>query len=112
MYVGAVVRKVRFKPVEFRRNSIIRASGHTFEYLGFGPGNYSTALPERQDRQFRSVERILSQSVSDNGGTPFYNGLDDKGNAYTVTKFTSGATGQDLITNAPIPTVRGEVSYK
>jgi len=106
--VGAVVRKVRFKPVEFRRNSIIRASGHTFEYLGFGPGNYSTALPERQDRQFRSVERILSQSVSDNGGTPFYNGLDDKGNAYTVTKFTSGATGQDLITNAPIPTVRGE----
>jgi len=106
--VGAVARKVRFKPVEFRRNSIVRASGHTFEYLGFGPGNYSTALPERQDRQFRSVERILSQSVSDNGGTPFYNGLDDKGNAYTVTKFTSGATGQDLITNAPIPTVRGE----
>ena len=106
--VGSVIRKVRFKPVEFRRNSIIRASGHTFEYLGFGPGNYSTALPERQDRQFRSVERILSQSVSDNGGTPFYNGLDDKGNAYTVTKFTSGATGQDLITNAPIPTVRGE----
>lgn len=105
---GSVVRRVRFKPVEFRRNSIIRASGHTFEYLGFGPGNYSTALPERQDRQFRSSERILSQSVSDNGGTPFYNGLDDKGNAYTVTKFTSGATGQDLITNAPIPTVRGE----
>ena len=105
---GSVIRKVRFKPVEFRRNSIIRASGHTFEYLGFGPGNYSTALPERQDRQFRSSERILSQSVSDNGGTPFYNGLDDKGNAYTVTKFTSGATGQDLITNAPIPTVRGE----
>lgn len=54
------------------------------------------------------LKRILSQSVSDNGGTPFYNGLDDKGNAYTVTKFTSGATGQDLITNAPIPTVRGE----
>jgi hypothetical protein len=106
--VGSVVKKVRFKPVEFRRNSIIRASGHTFEYLGFGPGNYSTALPERQDRQFRSVERILSQSVSDNGGTPFYNGLDDKGNAYTVTRFTSGATGQDLLTSAPIPTVRGE----
>ena len=105
---GSVIRKVRFKPVEFRRNSIIRASGHTFEYLGFGPGNYSTALPERQDRQFKSVERILSQSVSDNGGTPFYNGLDDKGNAYTVNKFTSGTTGQDLITNAPVPTVRGE----
>ena len=106
--VGSVIRKVRFKPVEFRRNSIVRASGHTFEYLGFGPGNYSTALPERQDRQFRRIERILSQSVSDNGGTPFYNGLDDKGNSYTVTKFTSGSTGQDLLTSAPIPTIRGE----
>jgi len=105
---GSVVRKVKFAPVEFRRNSIIRASGHTFEYLGFGPGNYSTALPERQDRQFRQIERLLSQSVSVNGGTPFYNGLDDEGNAYTVNKFTSGSTGQDLITNAPVPTVTGE----
>jgi hypothetical protein len=106
--VGSVVRRVRFKPIEFRRNSIIRASGHTFEYLGFGPGNYSTALPERQDRQFKQVERLLSQSVSVDAGTPFYNGLDDKGNSYTINKFTSGATGQDLLTNAPIPTVTGE----
>ena len=106
--VGSVMRKVKLEPVEFRRNSIIRASGHTFEYLGFGPGNYSTALPERQDRQFKQVERLLSQSVSVNAGTPFYNGLDDQGNAYTVNKFTSGTTGQDLITNAPVPTVTGE----
>ena len=34
---GAVVQKIRFYPIEFRRNSIIRASGHTFEYLGYGP---------------------------------------------------------------------------
>ena len=106
--IGSVLKKVRFTPVEFRRNSIQRASGHTFEYLGFGPGNYSTALPERQDRKFRQVERLLSQSVSVNAGTPFYNGLDDRGNSYTVNKFTSGATGKDLITNAPVPTVRGE----
>jgi len=106
--IGSVIKRVRFKPVEFRRNSIQRASGHTFEYLGFGPGNYSTALPERQDRKFRQVERLLSQSVSVNAGTPFYNGLDDRGNAYTVNKFTSGSTGKDLITNAPVPTVRGE----
>ena len=106
--INSVIKKVKFRPIEFRRNSIIRASGHTFEYLGFGPGNYSTALPERQDRQFRSIERLLSQSVSDNGGTPYYNGLDDRGNTYTVTKFVSGSTGQDLITNAPIPTIKGE----
>ena len=87
--IGSQIRRVRFKPIEFRRNSIIRASGHTFEYLGYGPGNYSTALPSRQDRDFKNVERVLSQSVSDNGGTPFYNGLDDQGNQYTVNKFTS-----------------------
>jgi len=105
---GSVIRRVKFIPTELRRNSIIRASGHTFEYLGYGPGNYSTALPSRQDRQFKNIERILSQSSSINGGTPFYNGLDDKGNAYTVNKFTSGSTGVDLLTNAPIPTIRGE----
>ena len=106
--IGSQIRRVRFKPIEFRRNSIIRASGHTFEYLGYGPGNYSTALPSRQDRDFKNVERVLSQSVSDNGGTPFYNGLDDQGNQYTVNKFTSGSSGQDLITGAPVPTVTGE----
>jgi len=37
---GTVVRKILLKPIEFRRNSIIRASGHTFEYVGFGPVNY------------------------------------------------------------------------
>ena len=45
--INSVVKKVYARPVEFRRNSIIRASGHTFEYVGYGPGNYSTALPEK-----------------------------------------------------------------
>ena len=34
---GEQVKKVKPIPIEFRRPSIIRASGHTFEYLGFGP---------------------------------------------------------------------------
>jgi hypothetical protein len=105
---NSVVRRVRFKPIEFRRNSIIRASGHTFEYLGLGPGNYSTALPERQDRIFTDTERVLSQSVSDDGGTPIYNGIDDKGNNYTINKVTNSSTGQDLLIRTPIPTIRGE----
>ena len=48
----SVVRRVHTRPVELRRNSIIRASGHTFEYVGFGGGNYSAALPEKQDEVF------------------------------------------------------------
>ena len=34
--INTVIRKIRCRPIEFRRNSIIRASGHTFEYVGFG----------------------------------------------------------------------------
>ena len=34
--INSVIKKVRVLPVEFRRNSIIRASGHTFEYVGYG----------------------------------------------------------------------------
>ena len=58
-----VVRRLRIKSVEFRRHSIIRASGHTFEYVGFGPGNYSTALPERHDRAITADEELLAQST-------------------------------------------------
>lgn len=106
--VNSVVRRVRFQPIEFRRNSILRASSHTFEYLGFGPGNYSTALPERQDRKFTDTERILSQAISDDGGAPIYTGMDDTGNSYTVNAVTNSSTGQELLVNTPIPSVRGE----
>jgi hypothetical protein len=106
--INSVIRRVKFLPIEFRRNSILRASGHTFEYLGFGPGNYSTALPERQDRKFTDTERILSQAVSDDGGAPIYTGMDDRGNNYTVNAVTNSSTGQELLVNTPIPSVRGE----
>jgi len=45
--------------IELRRHSIIRASGHTFEYVGYGPGNYSTAFPDRQDRQISAQEELI-----------------------------------------------------
>ena len=59
--INSVVKRVFCSPVELRRNSIIRASGHTFEYVGFGPGNYSTALPERNDRKLSPQEELLGQ---------------------------------------------------
>ena len=34
--VNAAVRKIKVLPIESRRYSILRASGHTFEYVGFG----------------------------------------------------------------------------
>ena len=59
---GSVVRRIRVSSVELRRPSIIRASGHTFEYQGYGPGNYSTALPDRQDTSPTLQEQTLAQS--------------------------------------------------
>ena len=61
-HLNDVVRRVNVNPIELRRHSINRASGHTFEYVGFGPGNYSTALPDRHDRSISAEEELLSHS--------------------------------------------------
>ena len=53
---NSTIRKVKVPSIEFHRPSIIRASGHTFEYLGYGPGNYSTGLPQVQDRTLTERE--------------------------------------------------------
>lgn len=105
---GSVVRRIKVLPIELRRNSIIRASGHTFEYLGFGPGNYSTAFPERQDRSLSEQEILLAQSTKTDGGVNVYTGMDDKGDFFTGNKKVNSATGQEEIYDAPIPTVTGE----
>ena len=106
--IDSVVRRIRVNPVEFRRNSILRASGHTFEYLGYGPGNYSTALPERQDRQLSFAEEFLSQSIKYDGGVVVYTGMNSDGDFYTGNKKVSSTTGEEEIFDAPIPTVTGE----
>ena len=105
---GSVVRKIKLRPIELRRHSIIRASGHTFEYVGFGPGNYSTAFPDRQDRVLSDQEEILSQSTKVNGGVVEYTGMNDRGSFYVGNKRVSSSTGQEQVFNSPIPTVTGE----
>ena len=81
-----VVRRVKVSPVELRRHSINRASGHTFEYVGFGPGNYSTALPDRHDRSISAEEELLAQSLKRQGGINFYTGMNDRGISYSGNK--------------------------
>jgi hypothetical protein len=105
---GSVVRRIYVPPFEFRRNSIIRASGHTFEYMGFGPGNYSTAFPEKQNRILSAQEELLAQSSKINGGISIYTGMDSKGNFFTGNKKINSATGQEEVYDSPIPTVTGE----
>jgi hypothetical protein len=106
--LGSVVRRVRVEPIELRRHSIMRASGHTFEYVGYGPGNYSTAFPDKQDRQISSQEELLAQSTRKEGGVNFYTGMNDKGISYSGNKRLSSVTGQEEIFDTPVVTVTGE----
>ena len=105
---GEVVRRIRPRQVELRRNSILRASGHTFEYVGFGPGNYSTALPQRQDRVISPIEEILSQAHKEDGGVVVYTGMNNDGSFYIGNKKVSSSTGKEATFDAPVPTVVGE----
>ena len=105
---GTVVRKINISPVELRRTSIIRASGHTFEYIGYGPGNYSTSLPQRQAGQPGLIEQLLGQSFRSNGGVSVYTGMNDRGDFYIGNKRISSNTGKEEVFDTPVPTVTGE----
>ena len=105
---GSIVRKIKPYPIELRRHSINRASGHTFEYVGFGPGNYSTAFPDKQNRSRSSTEELLSQSTKKAGGVNFFTGMNDKGISYSGNKKLSSVTGQEEIFDSPVRTITGE----
>jgi hypothetical protein len=105
--VGSLVRKINIVPIEFRRNSILRASGHTFEYLGFGPGNYSTAFPERQDRQLTPQEELFAQSAKFSAGSVIFTGMNSDGDFYIGNKKLN-SSGKGETFDTPIPSVTGE----
>lgn len=69
--VGTQVKKIDVLPVEVRRPSFLRASGHTFEYLGYGPGNYSTGMPQKQTRTLTEDDILTSQAREQAGVQSF-----------------------------------------
>ena len=86
------IKRIAGFPVEVRRNSILRASGHTFEYVGFGPGNYSTGMPSNQDRILNDEEILTSQALTSNAGIVVYTGMNSNG------EFFIGKTKFDAVT--------------
>ena len=103
-----MIRKIKPLPIEFRRPSIIRASGHTFEYIGYGPGNYSTGLPQVQTKTLSEREEFLVQSQERSCGQVVYTGMNNEGDFFIGNKRVSSATGQEKTFDAPVPTVTGE----
>ena len=106
--IGSVIQRIRAYPIEFRRNSIIRASGHTFEYVGFGPGNYSTAFPDKQTKELSTEQQIISQAQKMSGGVVNYTGMNDRGDFYIGNKRIASITGREQLFNTPVQTVTGE----
>ena len=106
--INTPMRKIKTLAVESRRPSILRASGHTFEYLGYGPGNYSTGLPQVQNRTLTETEEYLAQSQNRGGGTNVYTGLNNRGDFFIGNKKINSATGQEKSFDIPIPSITGE----
>ena len=105
---NSVVKKIKLLPIEFHRPSILRASGHTFEYLGYGPGNYSTALPQVQVKTLTEDEEFLSQSQETSCGTVLYTGMDSDGDFYIGNTKYSSQSGEQTVFDVPVPTITGE----
>ena len=80
--------------VEFRRHSILRSGNHTFEYLGFGPGNYSTAFPQTQVETLSQNQVRFSQSIKEEAGVAFYSGLNSNGDLFIGNQVINPVTGQ------------------
>jgi hypothetical protein len=81
--------------VELRRPSIARSGNHTFEYLGFGPGNYSTGFPLRQEVVLTDVQDFYAQSKREDGGIVFYTGLNSNGDLYIGNRKVNAITGEE-----------------
>ena len=86
--------------VELRRHSILRSGNHTFEYLGFGPGNYSTAFPQTQVETLSADQIKYSQSIKEEAGVAFYSGLNSNGDLFIGNQVINPVTGQ--VTNEDI----------
>jgi len=87
------IKTIIITPVELRRPSILRASGHTFEYVGFGPGNYSTSMPSNQTKVLSDDEVSITQSLSNRGGSVFYTGMNNDGEFFIGKQKWNSSTG-------------------
>lgn len=96
--------------VELRRTSQIRAGNQTFEYTGFGSGNYSTGFPSKQERVLTDREVLYSQAQRRRGGIVFYSGLNAYGDLYVGNQKINAVTGEVEILDKPILRVAGSAA--
>ena len=104
---GTIVRKIKVIPTELRKSSHVTANGHYFNSVGFGQGNYSVAIPERQTTSLTKEDRKLGQAQRKSGGQVHYSGLNDSGDYFIADKRYGAVSANDEIFEGPIPKVSG-----
>ena len=105
---GSVVKKIRVPSIELRRPSILRASGHTFEYLGYGPGNYSTVIATGSGHNANRRRRVPDSITRASAGVVVYSGMNNRGDFFIGNQKKSSSTGEEITFDTPIPTITGE----
>jgi hypothetical protein len=106
--IGSLIRRINPIAIEFRRPSILRASGQTFEYLGYGPGNYSTGLPQVQVKTLSEREAFLVQSQQRSAGVVVYTGMNNDGDFFIGNTKYSASSGEQTTFAIPTPSVTGQ----
>jgi len=96
--INSAIKVINVLPVELRRPSILRASSQTFEYTGFGPGNYSTSMPSNQDKVLTDDQVLISQSLASRGGLVVYSGMNSNGEFFIGKKKYDAVTGDEINT--------------
>tara|TARA_R100000030_G_scaffold4066_1_gene2880 strand:- start:3415 stop:8697 length:5283 start_codon:yes stop_codon:yes gene_type:complete len=88
-------------PVNLHRPSILRASGHTWEYVGFGPGNYSTGLPRFQTETLNAQEQVNAQGLESGGGFIASSGTNSQGDFFIGNQVIDTKGNQSNTLNFP-----------
>jgi len=88
-------------PVNLHRPSILRASGHTWEYVGFGPGNYSTGLPRFQTETLNPQQQVNAQGLESGAGFIASSGTNSQGDFFIGNQVIDTKGNQSNTLNFP-----------
>jgi len=93
------------------RPSILRASSHTWEYVGLGSGNYSTGFPNLQTRVLKPYEQFIAQGYENSGGFVASSGTNSNGDFYIGNQVIQAGGTSSVTLNVPKVRKSSESNY-
>ena len=93
------------------RPSILRASSHTWEYIGLGSGNYSTGFPNLQTRVLKPYEQFIAQGYENAGGFVASSGTNSNGDFYIGSQVVQAGGSSTVTLNVPKVRKSSESNY-